>query len=188
MTAATIEVSNAGGGLAREVAMRSGTSPMSCYQCAKCTSGCPVASRGDLKPHEVVRMVQMDQRDAVLSSRLIWECTGCQTCVTRCPQKVDLAAMNDALRVMSLSAGKAVATTTAPVFHEIFLNSVRKRGRVYELGLMAAYKLRTGRLFEDAAKAPMMLSKGKLPLVGQRVKGQAEREAMFRRAAEGGAE
>ena len=153
---------------------------MRCYQCAKCSSGCPVAARSDLKPHEVVRLLQFDQRETALTSRFIWECTSCQTCTTRCPQKVDIAALNDALRIMSHAAGRV------PVFNEVFLASVRNRGRVYELGLMAAYKLRTGRLMEDAGKAPMMLSKGKLPLVGPQVSGRAERKAMFRRAYEAG--
>jgi heterodisulfide reductase subunit C len=153
---------------------------MRCYQCAKCSSGCPVAARSDLKPHEVVRLLQFDQREEVLASRFIWECTSCQTCTTRCPQKVDIAALNDALRIMSHAAGRV------PVFNEVFLASVRNRGRVYELGLMAAYKLRTGRLLEDAGKAPMMLSKGKLPLLGPHLSGRAERKAMFRRAYEAG--
>ncbi len=185
MSTATVEVGNIGG-LASEVKARSGASPMSCYQCAKCSSGCPVAVRADIKPHELVRMVQMDQREAVLSSRLIWECTSCQTCTTRCPQKVDIAAMNDALRAMSLAEGKVVSGTAVPVFNDAFLKNVRKRGRVHEMGLMAAFKLRTGRYLEDADKAPMMLSKGKLPLVGPKVRGRAQRRAMFQRASEGG--
>ena len=153
---------------------------MRCYQCTKCSSGCPVAARSDLKPHEAVRLLQFDQRDEVLASRFIWECTSCQTCTTRCPQKVDIAALNDTLRIMSRAAGRV------PVFNEAFLASVRNRGRVWELGLMAAYKLRTGRLMEDAGKAPMMLSKGKLPLLGPNVSGRAERKAMFHRASQGG--
>jgi heterodisulfide reductase subunit C len=185
-TAPAIEIQNIGGSLACEVKERSGASPMSCYQCAKCSSGCPVAARGDLKPHEVVRMVQMDQREAVLSSRFIWECTSCQTCTTRCPQKVDLAAINDALRAMSRAA-RTAAPTAVPVFNDIFLDAVRDRGRVYELGLMVRFKLRTRRFFEDAAKAPMMLLKGKLPLVRSRVDGKDAREALFNRAAQGGA-
>ena len=44
----TIEIEEIGGGLALEVKAASGASPMSCYQCAKCSSGCPVADRGDI--------------------------------------------------------------------------------------------------------------------------------------------
>jgi heterodisulfide reductase subunit C2 len=185
MSAPLMRIESFGGSLAGEVKARSGTSPMSCYQCAKCSSGCPVAGRSDLKPHELVRMVQLSQREAVLTSRYIWECTGCQTCATRCPQNVDLAAINDALRAMSRGAGKA-AQTGVPAFNEAFLSSVRRRGRVWELGLMAAYKLKTGRLLEDAAKASVMLSKGKLPLAGSRVSGRARRRKIFDRASKGG--
>jgi heterodisulfide reductase subunit C2 len=182
-----IEIESIGGGLAGEVKERSAASPMRCYQCAKCSSGCPVASRADLKPHELVRMVQMDQRDAVLSSRFIWECTSCQTCTTRCPQNVDLAAMNDALRAMSRAAQTVASGTAVPVFNDVFLDTVRERGRVFELGLMIRFKLRTKRFFEDAGKAPMMILKEKLPLFGPRMGGKDERKAMFDRAAGGGA-
>jgi heterodisulfide reductase subunit C len=177
-----IEIYQIGGGLAEEVKASSGASPMSCYQCAKCSSGCPVANRGDLKPHELVRLVQTDQRGAALAGRFIWECTSCHTCITRCPQNVDVPAMNDALRALSLSEGVAVAGTAVPVFNEAFLSSVRKRGRVHELGLMAAFKLRSRRLWDDLDKAPAMLTKGKLPLRGSRVGGRSEREELFRRA------
>ena len=181
-----IEIESFGGGLAFEVKERSGASPMSCYQCGKCSSGCPVASEGSVRPHELVRMVQTDQRQAVLSSRFIWECASCQTCATRCPQKVDIAAIVDALRGMSRAAQAATPASAVPTFNDIFLDAVRERGRIFELGLMIRFKLRTKRWFEDAGKAPMMLRKGKLPLRGPKVGGKEEREAMFGRAAEGG--
>jgi len=182
-----IEIESIGAGLAVEVNARSGASPMSCYQCAKCSSGCPVAAMGDFKPHQLVRMVQTDQRQAVLSSSFIWQCTSCQTCTTRCPQQVDIAGMIDALRGISLAAGAEAPHSAVPVFNEIFLDAVRRRGRIFELGLMVSFKLRTKRLFEDADKAPTMLLKGKLPLSAARVDGEDEREALFNRAAEGGA-
>ena len=68
-------------------------------------------------------------------------------------------------------------------FNQIFLDAVRERGRIFELGLMLGFKLRTKRLFEDVDKAPMMLLKGKLPLSAPRVAGKDEREALFGRAA-----
>ena len=182
----TVEIFQIGSGLADEVKATSGASPMSCYQCAKCSSGCPVANRGDLKPHELVRLVQTNQRGAVLSSRFIWECTSCQTCITRCPQQVDIPAMNDVLRALSLDEGVAVAGTAVPVFNEVFLDSVRTRGRVHELSLMAVFKLRSRRLFADVDKAPAMLAKGKLPLFGSRVGGKSQRKELFRRATKGG--
>jgi heterodisulfide reductase subunit C2 len=183
MTPVTVDIQKIGGNLASEVKASSGASPMSCFQCTKCSSGCPIAARADIKPHELVRLVQTDQREAVLTSRYIWECTSCHTCVTRCPQQVDIPAMNDALRALSLREGKATAATDVPVFNDAFLKIVRKRGRVHELSLMASFKLRTRRLLEDTDKAPMMLMKGKLPLLGGRIGDRGEREELFRRAA-----
>jgi heterodisulfide reductase subunit C len=187
MSAAAIRLDRLkpGGGLAREVKARSGASPMSCLQCAKCTSGCPVAARADVRPHELVRLVQLDQRRTAQECRFIWECTSCQTCTTRCPQQVDLAAMNDALRALSVAEGRTAAGTAVPTFNRVFLASVRKRGRTHELGLMAAFKLRTLRLFADMGKAPMMFAKGKLSLFGPRIPGKAGRQAMFLRAVGG---
>ena len=31
-----------------------------CYQCGKCTAGCPVAGRADLMPNQVLRLAQRD--------------------------------------------------------------------------------------------------------------------------------
>jgi heterodisulfide reductase subunit C len=152
-----------------------------CFQCQKCTSGCPVAAGADIKPHELVRLIQLGERDAVLSSRMIWECTSCQTCVTRCPQAVELPAIVDALRRLSRGAGKVTPDTTVPVFNDLFLTAVRRLGRVYELGLMAAFKLRTRRFFQDAGKLPAMLRRGKLALRPTFVGGHSERAKTFRR-------
>jgi heterodisulfide reductase subunit C len=142
-----------------------------------------VAAVADIKPHEMVRMVQFGQKDEVLASKMLWQCTSCQTCATRCPQKVSVAALNDGLRRMSLRA-KSPAKSAAPTFNSIFMNAVRKRGRMNEAGLMASFKLRTGRFFEDMGKLPMMLLKGKMPLWQPVAKGRDEREELFKRAAQ----
>jgi heterodisulfide reductase subunit C len=154
---------------------------MACLQCKKCTSGCPVAAVTDIKPHEMIRMVQFGQRDEVLASKMLWACTSCQTCATRCPQQVDIAALNDALRRMSRRENAVTGKTTVPAFNDIFLRTLKKRGRMFEAGLMASFKLRTMQLFSDMGKLPMMLWKGKMPLWSAKVKGRKEREALFRR-------
>ena len=158
----------------------------SCLQCKKCTSGCPVAARADIQPHVMVRLVQLGAADEVLGSKMIWECTSCQTCATRCPQKVDIAAMNDALRRLSRENHKADSKTTVPVFNDIFLGTIRRLGRMYEMGLMASFKLRTMNLLADMGKFPMMLKKGKLSLLPTVVKGGAERKKLFERAKNAG--
>jgi heterodisulfide reductase subunit C len=174
-------------GFCSEVKELGGSDLSACVQCQKCTSGCPVAARADLRAHELVRMVQLGQRDLVLGSRMIWECTSCQTCRTRCPQSVDIASLNDALRRLSREAQLTHDRTTLPIFNDAFLRSVRRRGRVYEVGLMAVYKLRTLRLMEDMEHLPTMLLKRKLRLLPTNVPGKAERKRIFARARARGA-
>ena len=168
-------------------AQQAGANVLSCFQCRKCTAGCPVSGRADIKPHELVRMVQLGQRDAVLGCKAIWECTSCQTCITRCPQKVDIAALNDLLRQMSRASGKVAAGTAVPVFNDIFLGTIRRFGRMYEMGLMVAFKLRTRRFFADVSKFPMMLWKRKLSLLPSLGRDSAQRKRLFERTKSGGA-
>jgi heterodisulfide reductase subunit C len=181
MIEASVEIREIGM-LAREVELRSAAPPMNCMQCQKCSSGCPVAFKSDLGPHALVRMIQTGQKDAVLSSRFIWECTSCHTCVTRCPQQIDIPAMNDAFRVLSRAEGRIAGGTMVPVFNELFMNSICSRGRISEMSLMAAFKIRTRDLFRDMSKLPVMLFKGKLSFKGPLFEGRTARKAMFRRA------
>ncbi len=67
------------------------TSVENCYQCGKCTAGCPAADAMDFMPNQVLRLVQADEIDRVMRSRAIWLCVSCLTCTTRCPQSVDCA-------------------------------------------------------------------------------------------------
>jgi len=150
-----------------------------CFQCQKCTSGCPVAADADVKPHEIIRLAQLGARRELLTSRFIWECTSCGTCQARCPQGIDLPAAVDALRRLSREGG-FVAEPAVAIFNDAFLNSVRQLGRTHELALMAAFKLRTRRFRQDARKLPMMLRKGKFALLPRIVPGRDERLRLFR--------
>ena len=72
-----------------EVEALSGQKILECYQCGKCTAGCPTAFAMDYPPNQILRAIQLGMRDTVLSSKAIWLCASCETCGTRCPQDVD---------------------------------------------------------------------------------------------------
>jgi heterodisulfide reductase subunit C len=163
-----------------------GYRPQACLQCRKCSSGCPVAAGADLLPHELIRLLQLGQSKQVLASRFIWDCTSCQTCTTRCPQQVDLAGINDALRRACGAQTRQPAGRSVVAFHEALLRCVRRLGRVHEISLMTSFKLRTRQFFTDMGKLPTMLAKGKLTLLPRSVPGRAARKAMFRRIARTG--
>lgn len=76
-----------------------------CYHCRKCTAGCPMAVAMEHNPNRVVKMIQMEKREEVLASGTIWLCVSCETCITRCPNEVDIARMMDVLRQMAIETG-----------------------------------------------------------------------------------
>jgi heterodisulfide reductase subunit C len=157
-----------------------------CYQCGKCTAGCPAAEDMDVAPSQVLRLLQTEQpghEDRVLQSMAIWLCIGCETCVTRCPQQVDLPRTMDFLRQESLARGLANQDAEDIIaFHNAFLRSVEKGGRIFELGMVGDYKLRTGHFFKDVGVAPSMVTKGKLGLFPHGGANKREVAEIFSRA------
>ncbi|MHB1190083.1 MAG: 4Fe-4S dicluster domain-containing protein, partial [Armatimonadota bacterium] len=131
-----------------EIGEKSGQSIASCYQCGECTGGCPVAYAADVMPNQVIRAVQLGDEE-VLKSSMIWLCVGCETCATRCPKGVELSKVMDALRETSAARGERPGEPGIKTFHETFLASVARGGRVYEVGMLGEYKLRTLNLFSD---------------------------------------
>ena len=65
----------------------SGRELVNCFQCLKCTSGCTALKLLELKPHEIVKLVNLGFVDELASSDIIWTCVTCLKCVQRCPQK-----------------------------------------------------------------------------------------------------
>ncbi|MDP8246685.1 MAG: 4Fe-4S dicluster domain-containing protein [Candidatus Tritonobacter lacicola] len=86
----------------RKVAEISGQNLLACYQCGKCSAGCPVVSEMDILPSQVIRLAQLGSDEEVLNSRTIWLCASCMTCMARCPKGVDLAKVMEALRLIRL--------------------------------------------------------------------------------------
>src|SRR5665647_675274 len=75
--------------LAADILEATGINAATCYQCGKCSAGCPMASESDLRPHNVMRLVMQDRREAALADESIWLCLTCETCSARCPNACD---------------------------------------------------------------------------------------------------
>jgi heterodisulfide reductase subunit B len=151
--------------LARRVQDELGQNVYLCYQCVKCTSGCPVAEFFDWQPNQVMRALQLGQEDIALGSQTPWLCASCQTCTTRCPQGLDITAIMGFLTREGLRRGLKPQIPEVKIFNEAFLREVRLWGRAYELGLMAEMKLRTRNLLGDMDLGVRMLRKNKLPFL-----------------------
>ncbi|MEW5956425.1 MAG: heterodisulfide reductase-related iron-sulfur binding cluster [Chloroflexota bacterium] len=135
-----------------------------CYQCVKCSSGCPLAEYMDLMPNQVMRSIQLGD-DRVLESKTIWLCAACQTCTTRCPQGLDIAGIMDALRIEAKRRGLPPVISEVDKFSRLFLLNIGLLGRLYEVGLMGGMNLATGQLMKDMGMGLEMMKRGKLKLI-----------------------
>ena len=151
-------------GLKPRVEKLSGVDLSVCFQCKKCSSGCPVAKLSVTRPSEIMRLLHLGAGDELLEKDLVWMCVSCETCSERCPMGIEVAHVMDALRRLSLERGAKKPQGNMPLFNKAFLKTVEVFGRPYDMGMIAAYKLGTGKLMNDTDKFPAMLKKGKISL------------------------
>jgi len=160
-----IKKQSAADSLSRIVEKKADVSLGKCYQCKKCSVGCPVAGRTEAAPAEIIRRLQLGAGEELLKTGLIWTCLSCETCYARCPNEINFAAVIDALRSIALDKGVAKPEGDPPLFNRLFLNTVKRFGRAYDLQMIALYKFRTGNLRQDTGKFPAMIKKGKIALL-----------------------
>ncbi|MFC2010101.1 4Fe-4S dicluster domain-containing protein [Chloroflexota bacterium] len=141
-----------------------------CYQCSMCSDGCPVAYAMDYYPNQVIHLVRLGLKEKALQSTTIWLCASCETCATRCPNEIEIVRLMDVLRSESLAEGIKSSVSKIPKFHQVFVEQIRKRGRIDEASLMISYELKTGdflslrKMRELVSLALQMLRKGKIKL------------------------
>jgi heterodisulfide reductase subunit C len=151
----------------------------SCYHCHKCTAGCPVVTEMEYGPDRILRMVQIGEKERLFASHDIWLCASCETCGTRCPNKIDIARVMDALRSMAVAEGARITEPDAVKFHKLFLLLVQNMGRMHEATLLAAYKLWTRNLIADMGSGARMVVKGKVPLLPHMLKTRSNVKEIF---------
>ncbi len=160
---------------ADEVRERSGQNIKLCYQCLKCLVGCPLSSYMDFGPNRLIRMIQYGEKEKVLKSHAVWLCVSCMTCGARCPNEIDMSAVMDTLREMSIEEGHAhEAERRVVVLHEEFVRSVKYWGRLHEVSFFIPYIVRSLDLFTNAASGVQLMARGKLPLMPRQIKGIEE--------------
>ena len=154
-----------------------------CYQCLKCTAGCPTAPYMDIRPNNIIRMIQMGMKKEVLGSSAIWLCVSCETCGTRCPNKIDIGVLMDALREMSIEEKVPAKEKNIHLLHEAFVQSVKRGGRVHEATMLIDYKLRSKDFMTDLIPWNGTFSKREDSLISQSYQGERRRSKGFLRGA-----
>lgn len=154
-----------------EIEALSGQNTNLCFQCSKCSAGCPLAERMDLKPAQVMHSIRLGREDAVLNSKAIWLCVGCETCSARCPQQVEPAAAMTAARLLALKKGVKPSVREMGIYYRGFVDNMRLNGKIHDASVAGITQLLTGQLVENLPLAWKLLVRGRvtpppLPLGG----------------------
>lgn len=166
-----------------------GVDVSACYQCEKCTNACPVSHFMDIKPHQVIRHVQLGWRNALMESATIWVCLSCEMCTTYCPNSVDIADLINYLRNMASHSATDPKERSLAIFHQTFLEELRRYGRINELWLMNSFNLKPNILKEKIDKGTLkyemllgltLWRKGKLNIFPKKSKAIKEIRDLYR--------
>jgi len=85
--------------------------PYNCFQCIRCTSGCPSMKMLELKPHEIVSLASLGFVEELVASGMVWACATCLKCKERCPQAVAPVDLIFALRNLAVEKEAEVPET-----------------------------------------------------------------------------
>jgi heterodisulfide reductase subunit C len=169
--------------LATTIRRGAGINAYKCYQCKKCTAGCPVAGFAGLHPAQIVRAVQLGDLSTIMADKFIWLCTGCQTCTSRCPQEIDVAGIMDELRMLAYEHDLVPKDAPFAGILKYNADSFKRWGRLYELELLARDKImRPGSMTDDLMLGVKMVMKGKIGFVPSRGGDRAQMKRMVEAA------
>jgi heterodisulfide reductase subunit C len=155
-----------------------------CIQCGTCTGSCPNEFAMDLTPRHLWRLVLMGQKEAIFASQTFALCSACYYCTLRCPRGLPLTEAMEALKQIAAACyPKDYKNSVA--FYQSFMKSVRKYGRVHEIGFINQYYFAMGNPLLPMRYASLglkLISKGKLSFQApQPGKGKRDLEAIFRK-------
>ena len=148
----------------RQIEAISGHSTSLCFQCSKCSAGCPMAGQMDLKTAQVMHSIRLNREDVVLNCRAIWLCVGCETCSARCPQQVEPADVMNAARILALRNGIKPSIREVGIYYNAFVTSMWLNGKIHDISVVAATALLTGSIISEIPLALRLLVRGRVKL------------------------
>ncbi|MDP3063713.1 MAG: 4Fe-4S dicluster domain-containing protein [Chloroflexota bacterium] len=160
----------------------------SCEQCGMCSASCPFVSWMDHPPRVMIQLTRAGMKETVLRSNSMWMCASCYLCTVRCPKGVEMTNFMLALRSLAERYRMSSRAVVTPQLDRAMMDSIRRNGRLFELGAMLHFYTRTNPLLAMRA-VPVglaLLFRGRLPLRPKRIKGVRELAAIIQAAESGG--
>lgn len=81
---------------------------LECIQCGRCTGGCPVSMKTELNIRGIIYEALIEDSIETSGLEVLWDCTNCLTCTTRCPKDIRPADVIIGLRGYVVEEGKGV--------------------------------------------------------------------------------
>ncbi len=157
-----------------------------CMQCGTCSGSCPNAFAMDHTPRQLWRLVQLGQKEEILSSKTFFVCSACYYCTLRCPRGLPLTETIGALKRMA--AAEEIDVQKGSIrFYRCFMNTVQRYGRVREMEFMNRYFLSMKNPFlpfKFASLGMKLMGKGKVSFEMPKLFGEGRFDAMFRKVEE----
>jgi len=69
-----------------------------CYQCDRCSSGCPTVPAMRYRPAQMMRLAQFGLEDMLASDASIWRCVSCDMCTAHCPHNLSVRRLVEVMR------------------------------------------------------------------------------------------
>lgn len=173
--------------LARQYCGRANVKLHECYQCGKCTAGCPMAHAMDIMPPGAgpLYAIGNDGGDpglqVYLAVRLLPHLRGALSPLHRHPVP------HGALRQAAQGRGK-IGVKTVDMFSSIFMQNVKMFGKSHEVLLEGMYNMTTGRFMQDMDSVPHMLKNKLVGIEPHTTNHPEEIKAIIEKALERGGE
>jgi heterodisulfide reductase subunit D len=84
--------------LAKFIREECGENVYLCYQCERCSSGCPTVTAMRYRPAQMMRAAQFGLEDLLATDASLWRCLGCDTCTAHCPHNLSVRRLVEVMR------------------------------------------------------------------------------------------
>jgi heterodisulfide reductase subunit C len=169
----------------REISlMPGGEAIKACIQCGTCSASCPNANLMEYSPRKIIAMARAGMKEEVLRSNSMWYCLSCQLCTVRCPRNIKPAEIMHTLECLSVKHSLDSRRTRTSAMYKAFVDSIKTHGRVYELGFMLEFCLKTNpfALFGMMGVGIDLFLSGRLALPPEKTKRGEKVKAILERA------
>jgi len=115
----------------------------------------------EFSPRQVIQLIKLGRKVTLLDSPGIWLCASCHICEDRCPAGINISELMDGLRKMSADE-TALPDNEMKKFHRMFLNQIKRFGRVHEGLFMLSYCWSARKPLPDIKIMWRMFMKGRI--------------------------